>query len=274
MRSLALRSTLGLLLLLGLAAPSPGADILLLSIECGGTPEYFQQALTDAGLDFDLVTDAVSAQGAILSGHYRWVIVDTYNYGFGFEDTSTAVLADFVADGGCSYISTWTWSADPALAAIYEASFVSDYTTPIPIYRWNAAHPLFTAPNALGDLTPTPDTCGIDGARFDVVGGGTAIGGYVPAPAASEAGIIIGNEGRTVLFGGITGLFSGDGDGDTIPDGQEIAENVVAYLSTQQCDLGGGTTVAIPTVSGIGLTALALVLAAAAIVALRRRTTA
>ncbi len=252
-----------------LAPAAQAADVVLYSVSCGASPEYFPQALAAAGVDFDLVTTGGQLATAILSGHYRWVIVDKYNDSLSPEDV--AALTSFVGGGGCSYISDWQWYEYPELAGAYGATFISDYTTPIPILRWNPGHPLFTTPNALNDLTPATDTCDRDGERFEPTAGASAIAGYVAAPAPNEAGFVVGNDGRTVLFGGITGLFSGDGNTNAIPDGQELAENVVAYLGTQTCALAGGHPLAIPTVSGSGLAALTLLLAAAALVALRRR---
>lgn len=267
MRSRLAPTLLAVALLLAPAAQA--ADVVLYSVSCGGSPEYFPQALADASVDFDLVTDGEALASAILSGHYRWVIVDKYNNGLPPE--AVTAISSFVAGGGCSYISDWQWYEYPELAGSYGATFVSDYTVPIPILRWNAAHPLFTTPNALNDLTPAADSCDRDGARFEPTAGASAIAGYVAAPTANEAGFVVANDGRTVLFGGITGLFSGDGNANVTPDGQELAENVVAYLGTQTCALAGGHPLAIPTVSGGGLAALTLLLAAAAVVALRRR---
>lgn len=132
----------------------------------------------------------------------------------------------------------WAWTE--SLAAAMGAMLMPDsrYTKPLRIYVWEDTHPLFTTPNPLASLVPAKDTCGVDGAKFKAAEGSVPLAGYTTSPAAGEAALIIGNEGRTVLFGGIIGLFSGDEDQDGRTDGLEFAENVIKYFFPAEEDEG------------------------------------
>lgn len=254
-----------------LAAPAFAQEILLLNEQCNASTAYFAQALTDAGLTFTEVNSTGAFEAALVSGtNYDVVIIDEYNQAL--SELSQSALVDLVQNrNGCSFINYWAWFS--ALAEFDDAfgvTFVSDYSTPVPIYPWDAASPLYTTPNTIATLTPSADTCDRDGARFGTTTG-TAIGGYFVMPNANEAGFVVGNSGRTVLFGGISGLLNGDADIDTIPDGAELAENVVTYLEAQGCLAANRGFVDVPALSPLGTGVLAVALAVFAIVAVRRR---
>jgi len=204
-------------------------NILVLNDECSGSAQHFPAALANLGLDFTETTEDADFYAA-LTGGTAWDVVIVDAYGNSLAPATITELQSFIAAGGRLYVDYWGWASAPDLAAALEASVVSTYNSPITIYRWNASHPLFTTPNAVPDLAPSMDTCITDGARFNAVGDGVEVAGYTPAPTANQHAVIVGNGGRTVLYGGILGLFSGDNDSDGKSDGLEFAENVVNYL--------------------------------------------
>ncbi len=202
-------------------------SILVLSEPCNRSRAYFPAALTGLGFQF---TETSDDDGFFLAltqdGPWDLVIVDEYANLLGWDTVNA--LADYIDDGGRAYMNYWDW--DEGIAAAFGALPGPNYFEPVPIYIWDETHPLFTTPNALRILEPATDMCDSDGAYFAALPGGVVVAGYTPDPAANQAAIIVGNEGRTVLFGGILGLFSGDENGNGREDGLEFAENVVAFL--------------------------------------------
>ncbi len=223
------RTGLGLVtLLLGLLGGlAMGQSILVLSEQCNRSAAYFPAALTALGLEFTEAADDYEFFLALTEdGLWDLVIVDEYSTRLDW-DTLDAI-ADYIAGGGRVYMNYWDW--DEEIAAAFEAELGENYYEPIAIYPWDDAHPLFATPNTLIALSPAADTCDSDGGYFQAVGNGLAVAGYTAESEAGQAAIIVGNDGRTVLFGGILGLFSDDENGDGRADGLEFAENVVAFL--------------------------------------------
>ncbi len=242
-----------------IGVPAGAQNILLLNEPCGGSIEHFPPALTNLGLAFtETNTDADFLNALTTGGPWDLVIVDEYSALL--SAGSLTEIQNYIAAGGVAYMNYWSW--DAAMAASFEATLGASYTVPLTIFRWDPAAPVFNNPNAVPDLVPDDDTCNADGAMFEPTGGGIAVAGYTAAPTAGEAGIIIGNEGRTLLFGGILGLFGADG--------QAFAENAVEFLL-----FGGGPAgppiVEVPALDGLGLTVLAVLLAGLSLLVLRRR---
>jgi len=208
----------------------PQGEVLLLNEQCGGSAEHFPIALSNLGVTFTETNDDVAFL-AELTGGTAWHAVIVDEYADWLSAATAAALVDYIASGGRAFMSYWDWESEPALTAAFEATAVGTYSAPLDIYRWDVGHPLFNVPNALPDLIPTDDTCGNDGGIFNATGGGVTIGGYTPGPAADQHAIIVGNDGRTIAFGGMPGLFNGDFDSrDGVVDGLELAENAVVWL--------------------------------------------
>lgn len=203
--------------------------ILVLDEQCQGSSSYFPRALDNLGYKYTLTSDEEELVAALSNGGpWDLIVVDEYLHRLGTDTLSR--LEAYVKAGGRLYMNHWAWNE--SLAAALGAVLVpeSRYTKPLQIYAWEPEHPLFTTPNRFASLVPAKDTCGADGAKFKPAEGSLALAGYTTSSAAGEAALIIGNEGRTVLFGGIIGLFSGDEDQDGREDGLEFAENVVRYF--------------------------------------------
>ena len=227
MRTTSLAAALALAAFSFAPATAQAQHILLLNDQCGGSTAHFPTALGNLGLAFT-ETNSSSAFLVALQSGTAWdlVIIDQYAQFLGSE--VIAEVGRYVEAGGRAYINYWDWDFD--LARIFDAEPLTSLFSPAPIRRWDAAHPLFATPNAVPDLTPTRDTCHRDGARFRVIDRGYAAAGYTASPASGEAGVIVGNDGRTVLFAGIAGLFDDDADFDGIADMAELAENAIRFL--------------------------------------------
>ncbi len=204
-----------------------GQSILVLNEQCGGSAGYFSAALKGLELAFAETEEESDFFLALTEGG-PWDLVIVDEYASQLDGDTLDAIADYIAAGGRVYMNYWDWYEDTS--APFGALWLEDYDEPLPIYVWDPEHPLFTTPNVVTLLEPKADTCIVDGAFFSVAEGGVALAGYTPDRAADQAAIIVAKDGRTVLFGGILGLFSGDANGDGRPDGLEFAENVLAYL--------------------------------------------
>jgi len=262
MRSVEKLAVLTLVLICLATAPAGAQNILVLNEECGGSAEYFPAALSNLGFTFTETNDDATFFAALTDGT-AWDVVIVDEYANGLGGATLTEIQNVIAGGAMVYMNYWTW--DGTTATSFETTLGSHYSAPIDIFRWDPAHPLFTNPNAVPDFVPSQDTCGTDGAFFDAIGGGQAVAGYTATPTANQHGVVVGNSGRTVLFGGIIGLFDGDEDSDGRADGLEFAENVCQFL------LGGVRQAApIPTTSPVGLMALIALLAGAGFIVVRR----
>ncbi len=207
---------------------NPG-DFLLLDAQCGVSHAYFWDALINLGVPYVRVTLEQDLYAGLIGGtDWGAAIID--NYGQDLSANTNAAIRDYIAAGGLIHANSYNW--EEATAAAFEATLGSTYDTPQEIYRWDTAHDLFTNPNDVPDLMADFDTCATEGYLLSTAGAGRAIAGYF----GGEAAIIVGNQGRTVLFGGTLGMFGGDWDnvpnpiGDGKIDGLEYAENAVDYL--------------------------------------------
>ena len=209
---------------------SGAPEILVLQEICGGSPAYVVEALENMGLAYQVTGTADDFLDRLQNGGpWDLVIVDEYSNCLGAAVATE--LGNYVSGGGKAIICYWAWDPaecdDSALNAIFEASFVSEYTTPQNLYRWDTGHPIFTTPNAIPDFTGFTDYCDRDGAKFNTAGGGEAVAGYTAGEQANEAGIIIGNGDRTILNGEVFDVMTQAGDAVA------LIENEITYLRGQ-----------------------------------------
>jgi hypothetical protein len=205
--------------------------ILLLEEPCDNltemSPAYPPTALNNLGLAYTVTLTADAFLERLQNaGPYGLAIVDDYADCLG--SPLIAALGDHVAGGGRAIISFYGWDAvnrcpgESGLDAVFNASFVDDYSSPQALYRWDAAHPIFTTPNPVSDFTAFSDFCFIDGAKFNAATGGAAAAGYTVSEQESEHGIIIGNGNRTILNGEVFGVFPADAVG--------LIENEILFI--------------------------------------------
>jgi len=112
-------------------------------------------------------------------------------------------LISYIGGGGRAIMSFWWLQEYPGLAAAFGVTQVSSFSSPQDVYRWDAAHPIFTHPNAVGDLTSWTDNWADDGDKLALGAdlSAFAVAGFTVAPAVGEGAIIVGNQGRTIYNG-------------------------------------------------------------------------
>jgi hypothetical protein len=128
---------------------------------------------------------------------------------------------------GNAAVALWYMGYEPThpLWTTMDVSYCFDFTETKPIYHW-VAHPIW-------DGIPNPirsEETGWyrDGANVEPIGGPNvqAIGGFTATSAYCEAGLVIGDDGRTVYIGetGRGGTYDDDSDG--IRDWEELYRNI------------------------------------------------
>jgi len=152
-------------------------------------------------------------------------------------------LASYAPGGG-------EW-ADPLWATL-GASFAAEAGRDTqPVYRWNAAHPLFTTPNHVPDFTAlTDDEWAINVTPGTALSTATALGGLTESEEAGQATIFLHNNKRTILTTFLTAdahidFTPNDIDEDGVPDAVEYWENQIVFLLNQP----GVTAVRFPDVA-------------------------
>jgi hypothetical protein len=132
-------------------------------------------------------------------------------------------LIDYVNGGGKVVMSFWYLNGEPALASAFDVSVAGSFSIPRNVYAWDASHPIFNSPSAVGDLTAWSDLWAYDGNALNPINGAQGLAGFTTSPSAGEAAIVLGNGGRTIYNGFLFDEFS---DSDGIP----LVANEIAYL--------------------------------------------
>ncbi len=199
-----------------------GDDVLLLNQQCGGSGAYLPAALISLGIDFVEAQDHADFELQLTNGS-SWDLILVDEYDQSIPGTALAALRDHVDAGGRAYMSYWNVGASPLTVESFGAAASSPRSIPPVVDFWLAAHPLGNDPSVIGTLTPDANTCNTDAWGFDPLASAIAVGGFTASPTAGEAGIIVGNEGRTVLLGTTPGLYPSS---EMIP----FLENVIGFL--------------------------------------------
>jgi hypothetical protein len=131
---------------------------------------------------------------------------------------------------GRAAVALWFmgYEAGHPLWSLMNVSFCNDYNVTIPVYQWDAAHPIWDGiPNPIRN---EESSWYVDGGKVEPTGGGIAIGGFTNAPAACQAGLVVNAAGSTVYIGetGRGGTY--DDDGDSIRDWEELYRNIYGFL--------------------------------------------
>jgi len=194
---------------------------------------YVIIALNELGINFTYYIDDPSGFGWALSSQpWDMVIVDHCNY-YAMGNYWTE-LDYYVRNGGLLILSTFdidgSHSEPTSLWDTLGVRWVSDMPYPEPLYRWVLSHVMFTFPNSVGDLTSYIQGY-YDGGDHVAATTGTAIAGFTNAPAPDSAGIVVGSEYETVLFGFRLDEFRYDQDGDGKLDAIELWQNAIVYLA-------------------------------------------
>jgi hypothetical protein len=197
-------------------------DVLVLNEQCGGSLAHLPVALANLGLDFFETQDTGAFESALTSGT-SWDLILVDEYSSTISEAALTALREYIATGGRIYMNHWAWDDSLATVESFGAALGAPRMMPPVVDPWQPEHPLFTEPNPLGSLTPGADTCDVDAWGFDPLEGARAVAGYTPSDAPGEAGIVVGNAGRTILFGSTPGLYPAE---QMVP----FLENVIGFL--------------------------------------------
>jgi hypothetical protein len=135
------------------------------------------------------------------------VLVDNpSNY---FSAGGDTALINHIADGGAAILAYWALDSFPAIATAFEASVAADYFDPISVYDWG--HSIW---NGVGSPMEPGGTFywNDDGDKLNATGSAIEAGGFTSSPTSGQAGIVIGNGGRTIVNGWMFDNFAHDGD--------------------------------------------------------------
>ena len=190
-------------------------------------------ALDNLGIDYaHYADDPHGFVTALTSQAWDLVIVDHCNwYALGQYWTE---LEAYVHRGGFLILDTFdidgSHSEPTTLWDTLGVQWVSDMPDPEPVYRWIPAHPIFTFPNTVGDLTSYVQGY-YDGGDHVAATTGTPIAGFTSSPTEGNAAIVVGNAYRTLLMSFRLCEFRYDQDADGKLDAVELWENAVASVS-------------------------------------------
>ncbi|MDO8585540.1 MAG: PEP-CTERM sorting domain-containing protein [Armatimonadota bacterium] len=184
-----------------------------------------QNAITSLGIAYTRATGSTFS-GLLTSQSWDLVVVDCPSNTPG----DWLPLINYVQGGGRALMSFWdldndTGYGNPALPGAFDVSVSASFGTPQTVYLWSSSHPVFQAPNAIGNLTSWTDEWADDGDRLALVPlrGASALAGYTATATEGQAAIVLGNSGRTIYNG-----FLWDELND--PAGRSLIANEAAFL--------------------------------------------
>lgn len=187
-------------------------------------------ALTELG-ETATTTSHGAFQTDLASQAWDLVIVDVP--GSSVSSGNVTSLDTYINGGGLSIVSAYTYGANLALSTAYDVAAVASFNSPLEVFVWNPAHPIFTG---VGGVTDYDQDAGDNGDRLDPINGAEAVAGFTPTLTAGESAIVIGNAGQTIANGW---LFW---DAELTPNNITLVANQVDFLLT-----GGVTPVSIST---------------------------
>jgi len=164
-----------------------------------------------------------------------WDIVIWSGENTSVPTTTTAALLAYVQGGGALAATYWRQlviPTDPLWAAM-GFTYISNYVTPPPAYWWDPSNPIFTTPESAPEwLTRVQNSGTSQGTRIEPLAAAAAIAGYTTTATTNEAGLVVRNDGLTVYKALRDVSTNADADGDTVLDGVELWENIIASLAT------------------------------------------
>jgi subtilisin-like proprotein convertase family protein len=155
-----------------------------------------------ASIGFTVTSDTGSGNLNTLIPSQPWDLLVLQIPSFALSAAEVTAIGNYIAGGGKVIMDYWALNSDPVLQGIMGTSIASSISSPLPVFVWDAGHPIFNTPNAVGGLTLNGnDYLGDNGDRLEPIAGASAPGGFTPAPAANQAAIILGNGGNTIFHG-------------------------------------------------------------------------
>lgn len=197
---------------------------------------FVEQALSRLGLTATIHVngDYAGFETSLTTGG-PWDIVIWSGENSTVPTTTTAALLAYVQGGGALAATYWRQLDIPTdpLWAEMGFTYISNYVTPPPAYWWVPSHPIFTTPESAPEwLTRVQNSGTSQGTRIEPLATGLAVAGYTTTPAANEAGIVVRDDVATIYKGLRDVSTNADADGDTVPDGVELWENIITTLIT------------------------------------------
>lgn len=195
---------------------SPVAQILLFSDSLTASP--FESALANLGQTFQGFSDEPTFNAAVNTADRpsTLIIVDAPQWSYAFSS-----LAGFVSGGGRVLIQAYSFAGSPTLAATFQVAVESRSSTPLPLYDWGGS-PLFAGLSS--PLGFTEINLDEDVQRLHPLNGARSVAGFSGGPVPGEAGVVIGNGGRTIVNGFyVEGATSGT-------DAVQLAQNEITFL--------------------------------------------
>ncbi|MGY5871250.1 MAG: DUF4350 domain-containing protein [Candidatus Thorarchaeota archaeon] len=100
-----------------------------------------------------------------------------------------------------------------------------------PTYIWQSGHGIFNMPNDYTAANFTPGIAyGDEGDLLTVFSNATALAGFYESPAAGNASIVLGLDGRVLYNALLTNEYVDDLDDSTYTDHYELWENEIAFM--------------------------------------------
>lgn len=195
---------------------SPVAQVLLFSDSLTASP--FGSALANLGQTFQGYSDEATFNAAVNTANRAstLVIVDAPQWPYVFSS-----LAGFVRGGGRVLIQAYSFAGSPTLAATFQVAVESRSSTPLPLYDWGGS-PLFAGMSSPLDFSEI--NLDEDVQRLHPLNGARSVAGFTGDPVSGEAGVVIGNGGRTIVNG-----FYGEG-ASVGTDATQLAQNEISFL--------------------------------------------
>ena len=200
----------------------PVGPILLVAQSWGSSP--YRTALTNLGWSYQEFSDSAAFQLAVSEADPATTLVVV---GEARGNFLLSPLADFAKAGGRVLLEYWGLCEASPLAAALDATVVErNLPSGGLVYDWGGS-PFFTGLTSPVNAWQWNSLYDAHGQWLQPIPGGQAVAGYDSVPTASQAAIVIGHSGRTILNGFLleeaSGLFTPD-------DGLQIALNELEFL--------------------------------------------
>ncbi len=194
------------------------------------------QAMNDLGLSWYLtgvVPDYSYFNMSLCLYNWSLVVVDNPTWPWSNVLATHAEIINYINAGGRfimsyydmnSYPSSPLW---PRLGFGYQGNMPSSQ----PVYIWQPSNPVFTIPNRYGANRFVSGGGFMDeGDVLNVYANGTALAGMTLTANATQAAIVVGNNGRTLYNGYLIDDFGYDTDNSSYVDSFELWENEIAFM--------------------------------------------
>jgi uncharacterized delta-60 repeat protein len=194
-------------------------DNVLLYVD-GSASSPYQSALTSLGRSYQLFMTQSPFEQAIANASVSrtLVIVDSTAYRF-----YSSHLLDWANAHGRALLQNYNLGLSSSLAAAFDATSLDVYSAPLPLYDWGGS-PFFLG---LSSPLSLSHRYGVDGQKLDPIVGGQSVAGYVSSPAPSQAAVVIGNSGHTILSGILLETVT------STVDAVRFAQNEIQFLIDQ-----------------------------------------